>query len=143
LSHFASCMHGSRPDFGQVDTSWTSDSNFPRSTAATVASAKFSTVRASDGLQHAAPYWHGYFGSISAELESILEGHFTVTKNGLPVLPIFQQHHPSWEDNEEAQRVLILVLSEWFTAGSWEYVERIHLLPHCILAISVLDSTNF
>jgi hypothetical protein len=95
----------------------------------------FRTVRASDGLQHAAPFWHRYFGTISAELESILDGHFTVAKNGLPVRPIFQRNHPSWEDNAEAQEVLISVLSEWFNAGSLEYVERLHRLPHCILAI--------
>ena len=27
------------------------------------------------------------------------------------------------------------VLAEWFNAGSLEYVERTHRLPHCILAI--------
>jgi hypothetical protein len=95
----------------------------------------FRTVLASDGLQHAAPYWHSYFGTISADLESILHGYFTVAKNGLPVRPIFQRNHPSWEDNAEAQKVLISVLSEWFNAGSLEYVERLHRLPHCILAI--------
>jgi hypothetical protein len=31
----------------------------------------FKTVRASDALQHAKPFWHRYFGSISAELETI------------------------------------------------------------------------
>jgi hypothetical protein len=89
------------------------------------ASKIFRTVRASDGLQHAAPHWHLYFGTISAELESILDGHFTVpvAKNGLPDRPIFQRNHPSWEDNAEAQEVLISVLSEWFNAGSLEYVE--------------------
>ena len=40
----------------------------------------FKTVRASDALQHAKPFWHRYFGSISAELETILDGHFTVAK---------------------------------------------------------------
>ena len=103
----------------------------------------FRTVRASDGLKHAIPYWHRYFGSISAELEAILEGTFCVAKNGLPLRPIFQRNHPSWEEDEYAQRVLILVLSEWLTAGSLEYVERLHRLPHCILAIgSVPKSTD-
>jgi hypothetical protein len=78
----------------------------------------FKTVRASDALQHAVPFWHRYFGSISAELESILEGRFTVAKNGLPVQPIFQRNHPSWEDNDRAQEVLLPVLAEWFNAGS-------------------------
>jgi hypothetical protein len=72
----------------------------------------FKTVRASDGLQHAVPFWHRYFGSISAELESILKGRFTMTKNGLPVLPIFQRNHPSWEDDDRAQEVLLPVLEE-------------------------------
>ncbi len=33
----------------------------------------FKRVRASDALQHAKPFWHRYFGSISAELETILD----------------------------------------------------------------------
>jgi hypothetical protein len=32
----------------------------------------FSTVCAINALQHALPYWHWYFGSISTELESVL-----------------------------------------------------------------------
>jgi hypothetical protein len=39
------------------------------------------------------------------------------------------------EDNAEAQEVLILVLTEWFNAGSLEYVELLHRLPRCILAV--------
>ena len=39
---------------------------------------KFKTVRASDGLQHAKPFWHRYFGSLSAKLETILDGCFTL-----------------------------------------------------------------
>ena len=102
----------------------------------------FRTVRASDALQHAIPFWHRYFGSISAELESILEGTFTVTKNGLPLQPIFQRNHPSWENDEYAQEVLLQVLAEWFNAGSLEYVERFHRLPHCILAFGSVSKVN-
>jgi hypothetical protein len=58
-----------------------------------------------------------------------------VAENVLPVRLIFQRNHPSWENNAEAQEVLILVLSEWLNAGSLEYVERLHCLPHCILAV--------
>jgi hypothetical protein len=58
----------------------------------------FRTFRARDALQLAVSYQHRYFGSISAELESILEGQFTVAKNGLPLQPIFQRNHPSWEN---------------------------------------------
>jgi hypothetical protein len=71
----------------------------------------FKTVRASDGLQHAVPFWHSYFGSLSAELESILEGRFTVAKNGLPVRPMFQRNHPGWEDDDKAQEVLLPALA--------------------------------
>jgi hypothetical protein len=92
----------------------------------------FKTVHASDGLQHAKPFWHRYFGSLSAELETILDGTFTVAKNGLPMRPIFQRNHPSWETDAYAQDVLIQVITQWFNAGSLEYVERMHRLPHCI-----------
>jgi hypothetical protein len=66
----------------------------------------FKTELASDGLQHAVPFWHRYFGSI-------LEGRFTVAKNGLPVRPIFQSNHPSWEDDDRAQKVLLPVLGNF------------------------------
>jgi hypothetical protein len=104
----------------------------------------FRTVRASDGLQHAVAFWYRCFCSISAELESILEGRFTanVAKNGLPVRPIFRRNHPSWEDDPYAQEVLALVLSEWLNAGSLEYVERFHRLPHCILAVGSVNKNT-
>jgi hypothetical protein len=57
--------------------------------------------------------------------------------------PLFQRNHPSWENDEYAQEVLLQVLAEWFNAGSLEYVERFHRLPHCILALgSVPKSTH-
>ena len=95
----------------------------------------FRTVRASDGLQHAKPFWHRYFGTLSAELETILDGTFTVAKNGLQLRPIFQRNHPRWETDEYAQQVLATVMTQCFNAGSLEFVERLHRLPHCILAI--------
>ena len=95
----------------------------------------FKTGGASDSLQHAKPYWHRYFGSISAELETILDGHFTVAKDGLPLRPNFQRNHKSCEDDPFAQEVLMRVLAEWFNAGSLEYVVHMHRTPHCILAI--------
>jgi hypothetical protein len=49
----------------------------------------FKTVRVSDGLKPAIPFWHRYFGSIAPELKAILEGTFCVAKKGLPLLPIF------------------------------------------------------
>ncbi len=67
----------------------------------------FKTVRASDALQHAKPFWYRYFGSVSAELETMLDGVFTVAKNGLPIHPIFQRNQPSWENDEVAQQVLL------------------------------------
>ena len=33
------------------------------------------------------------------------------------------------------QEVLVLVMTQWSNAGSLEFVERTHRLPHCILAI--------
>ena len=75
-------------------------------------------------------------------METILDGTFTVAKNGLPMRPIFQRNHPSWEEDAYAQKVLLLVMTQWFNAGSLEFVERTHRLPHCILAIgSVAKNT--
>jgi hypothetical protein len=102
----------------------------------------FKTVRASDGLKLAIPFWHRYFGSLAPELEAILEGTFCVAKSGLPLLPIFQRNHPSWEDDEYARGVLIPVLSAWLMAGSLEYVERFHRLPHCILAVGAVEKAT-
>jgi hypothetical protein len=61
---------------------------------------RFKTVRPSDGLKLAIP--HRYLGSIAPELEEILEGTFCMAKNGLPLRPILQRNHPSWEDDEYA-----------------------------------------
>ena len=102
----------------------------------------FRTVRASDGLQHAKPFWHRYFGDLSAELETILDGTFTVAKNGLPLRPIFQRNHPSWESDDYAQQVLMPVVTEWHNAGSLEFVERLHRLPHCILAVGAVPKNS-
>ena len=58
------------------------------------------------------------------------------------MLPIFQRNHPSWEKDAYAQEVLALVMTQWYNAGSLEFVERTHRLPHCILDIgSVLKNT--
>jgi hypothetical protein len=76
-----------------------------------------------------------------------------VAKNGLPVRPIiFLRIHPSWEESERRRAqevivlvfaVIVLVLAEWFNAGSLEYVERLHRLPHCIMAVgSVPKNTD-
>ncbi len=51
----------------------------------------FQTTAGSDGLYWARPMWHRYFGnSVSGVLESILDGTYTVAKNGLPTRPIFR-----------------------------------------------------
>ena len=102
----------------------------------------FKTVLASDALQHANPFWHRYFGSISAELETILDGLFTAAEKGLPLRPIFQRNHQSWENDELAQQVPMQVLADWFVAGSLEYVERVYRLPHCILAIGSMTKAE-
>ena len=97
--------------------------------------AVFQTVKSSDGLTWAKPFWYKYFGnSLAAELETILDGHFCIAKDGLPLRPIFMRNHPSLEDDPLAQKALFRVLAAWLDAGSPEYVERWHRLPHCILA---------
>ena len=65
-----------------------------------------------------------------------------MAKNGLPIRPIFQRNHPSSEDDDRAQEVLLPVLAEWFNAGSLEYIERFHRLPHCILAVGAVPKNT-
>ena len=65
-----------------------------------------------------------------------------MAKTGLPLRPIFQRNHPSWETDAVAQEVLLKVLADWFVAGSLEYVERFHRLPHCILAIGAVPKAS-
>ncbi len=51
------------------------------------------------------------------------------------MLPIFMHNHPCIEINQEAQRVSIKIITQWFDAGTLEYVCRWHRLPQCILAL--------
>ncbi len=103
----------------------------------------FKTGWASDGLKLAVPFWHRCFGSLAPGLETILEGTFCMAKSGLPLLPIFQRYHQSWEDDKYVrEEVLIPVLSEWLMAGSLEYAERFHRLPHCTLAVGAVEKAT-
>ena len=61
-----------------------------------------------------------------------------MAKNGLPMWPILQRNHPSWENDEYAQQLLALVMTRWFDRGSLEFVQRTHRLPHCILALGAV-----
>ena len=65
-----------------------------------------------------------------------------MAKNGLPMWPILQRNHPSWENDEYAQQVLALVMTRWFDRGSLEFVQRTHRLPHCILALGAVPKNT-
>jgi hypothetical protein len=103
----------------------------------------FQTTASSDGLAWAKPHWYRYFGGdVAGELEAIIDGHFCVAKEGLPMRPIFMRNHPSFENNPEAQRVLIKIITQWFDAGTLEYVCRWHRLPQCILALGAVPKNT-
>ena len=103
----------------------------------------FQTKASSDGLAWAKPHWYRYFGDeVAGELETIIDGHFCVAKEGLPMRPIFMRNHPSFENNLDAQRVLIRIITQWFDAGTLEYVCRWHRLPQCILALGAVPKNT-
>jgi hypothetical protein len=103
----------------------------------------FQTKASSDGLAWAKPHWYRYFGDdVAGELETIIDGRFCVAKEGLPMRPIFMRNHPSFENNPEAQRVLIRIITQWFDSGTLEYVCRWHRLPQCILALGTVPKNT-
>ena len=103
----------------------------------------FQTTASSDGLAWAKPHWYRYFGDgVAGELEAIIDGHFCVAKIGLPLQPIFKRNHDSFENNPAAKKVLLKIITQWFDAGTLEYVCRWHRLPQCILACGSVDKTT-
>jgi hypothetical protein len=103
----------------------------------------FQTTASSDGLAWAKPHWYRYFGDgVAGELEAIIDGHFCVAKTGLPLQPIFKRNHASFENNPAAKRVLLKIITQWFDAGTLEYVCRWHRLPQCILACGSVDKAT-
>ena len=101
----------------------------------------FKTPESSDSLIRSKPHWYRYFGNdLAAELETILDGHYCVAKTGLPIRPIWLPNHPSW--NEAAQKTLLPVVASWLSAGSLEYCERHHRLPHCILPCGAVSKNS-
>jgi hypothetical protein len=103
----------------------------------------FQTTASSDGLAWAKPHWYRYFGDcVAGELEAIIDGHFCVAKTGLPLQPIFKRNHASFENNPAAKRVLLKIITQWFDAGTLEYVCRWHRLPQCILACGLVDKAT-
>jgi len=79
---------------------------------------------------------------VAGELEAIIDGHFCVAKTGLPLQPIFKRNHASFENNPAAKRVLLKIITQWFDAGTLEYVCRWHRLPQCILACGSVDKAT-
>jgi hypothetical protein len=52
----------------------------------------FQTTAASDGLYWAEPAWYRYFGDdVAGESAAIIDGTFSVAKDGLPLKPIFSE----------------------------------------------------
>jgi hypothetical protein len=117
----ASCKLGPRPDSGQQSTILTaalarSSEQYEPTTACSTQPRTATVTSARSPLS-----WSPFSTNTSQRPKR-------VSQSG-------RRNHPSWENNAEAQEVLILVLSEWFNAGSLECVERLHRFPHCILAV--------
>jgi hypothetical protein len=61
---------------------------------------------------------------------------------GLPLQPIFKRNHVSFENNPATTRVILKIITQWFDAGTLEYVCRWHCLPQCIFACSSVDKAT-
>ncbi len=100
-------------------------------------------TEASDGLHWAKPHWYRYFGdSMAGELHAILDGNFCVAKQDLPLKPIFQKNHSSYETEPAAKAVLTQMVAGWFDSNVLEYACRWHRLPQCILACGAVGKNS-
>jgi hypothetical protein len=103
----------------------------------------FQTTASSDGLAWAKPHWYMYFGDgVAGELEAIIDRHFCVAQTGLPLQPIFKRNNASIENNPAAMRVLLKITTQWFDAGTLEYVCRWRCVQQCILACGWVDKAT-
>ena len=57
-----------------------------------------------------------------------------MAKNSLPMRPICQRNHPSFETIPAAKAVLTPVVAAWFDSRVLKYIRRHHRLPQSVLA---------
>jgi hypothetical protein len=80
--------------------------------------------------------WQGSWRLLSMDI-FVLQGQVR-----LPLQPIFKRKYASFENSLAAKYVLLKITTQWFDAGTLEYVCRWHCVQQCILACGWVDKAT-
>ena len=84
--------------------------------------------------------WRRRLGSLSAELETLLDGNYCVSRTGQTYAPMFLRNHPSLD--EEALDMLWPTIAKMLWKRQFEYVERFHQLPRNVMACGAVPKNT-
>ena len=86
--------------------------------------------------------WESALGSLPAELRTILDGNYCISKSKQIIKPGFQKNHPSWEDWPDRQEALWPEIAKMIWKGILEYVARHCRLPLRIIAVGAVPKAT-
>lgn len=86
--------------------------------------------------------WEQSLGSLSAELQTILDGNYVISKSKQIIRPGFQKNHPSWENYPDRQAKLWPEIAKMLWKGILEYVSRHCRLPLRIIAVGAVPKAT-
>ena len=84
--------------------------------------------------------WRRRLGTLSAELETLLDGNYCVSRSGQTFAPMFMRNHPSLD--EEALEMLWPTIAKMLWKRQFEYVERFHQLPRNVMACGAVPKNT-
>jgi hypothetical protein len=84
--------------------------------------------------------WRRRMGTLSAELESLLDGTYCVSRTGQTFAPMFMRNHPSLD--EEALEALWPTIAKMLWKRQLEYIERYHQIPRNIMACGAVPKST-
>jgi hypothetical protein len=84
--------------------------------------------------------WRHRMGTLSAELESLLDGTYCVSRTGQTFAPMFMRNHPSLD--AEALEALWPTIAKMLWKRQFEYIERHHQIPRNIMACGAVPKST-
>ena len=84
--------------------------------------------------------WKRRLGTLSAELETLLDGSYCVSRSGQTFAPMFMRNHPSLD--EEALEALWPTIAKMLWKRQFEYVERYHQIPRNVMACGAVPKST-
>ena len=84
--------------------------------------------------------WRRRLGTLSAELETLLDGSYCVSRSGQTFAPMFMRNHPSLD--EEALEALWPTIAKMLWKRQFEYVERHHQIPRNVMACGAVPKST-